>query len=153
MGYQCAAEDGNEAVLLATNLTNGDSLAWCPEHLTTFAVSLLEDTGIQVGNDPADFLARVKAVAVQQLGAVGGMSASKPVKAARVEQIHAFADAVAASYADPDGFDADRTIAQVIEDKARDGDDDVPDGMNGEPYPSLAVPELAADGLPVNPDW
>src|SRR5438445_3915296 len=107
MGYPCAAEDGHEAVLLATNLSNGDTLAWCPEHLSTFAVSLLEDTGIQVGSDPADFLARVKAVAVQQLGAVGGMSASKPVKAARVEQIHAFADAVAASYADPEGFDPD----------------------------------------------
>ena len=153
MGYQCAADDGNEAVILVTNLTNGDSLAWCPEHITTFGVSLLEDAGIQVGNDPADFLARVKAVAVQQLGAVGGMTASKPVKAARVEQIHSFADAVAASYADPDGYDGDRTIAQVIETApSEDADDDHTGEENAELYRDDGEREAAAEASQ-DPSW
>lgn len=153
MGYQCAAEDGNEAVMLVTNLANGDSLAWCADHLSTFAVSLLEDTGIQVGGDPADFLARVKAVAVEQLGEIGELTASKPVKAARVEQVHAFADAIAASYADAFTFDTDRTIAQVIETGPTDEDNDVGQGAATEPDAPVPSPEIAADGLPVNPDW
>ncbi|SRR6266567_49515 len=153
MGYQCAADDGNQAFVLLTNLDNGDTVAWCQEHYGPFLVSALESMGTTVGSDPGDFLARVKAVAVQQLGAVGGMTASKPVKAARVEQIHAMADAIAATYADEPGYESDRTIAQVIETGPTDTD------REPEADPDKEVADALAHGLvlpgvdPDEPDW
>jgi hypothetical protein len=41
MPYQCFADDGQEAILLVTNLAEGDTLGVCPEHLPDWAQTFL----------------------------------------------------------------------------------------------------------------
>lgn len=42
MPYQCFADDGNEAILLVTNLGEGDTQGVCPEHLADWGLAFLQ---------------------------------------------------------------------------------------------------------------
>lgn len=58
MAYTCFTDDGNQAAILATNLETGDVIGVCGDHITDYALGLLQsvtDTEwAPVGGFPTD---------------------------------------------------------------------------------------------------
>jgi hypothetical protein len=78
MAPPCTSEDGNQAVLVATNLTNGDAVALCGECIVPWAAALLNGL---TGVDPTPFLQAASAPAEVPAAAEGAPTDQPPAPA------------------------------------------------------------------------